>query len=49
MGVDKVKGIDRNKVVELRHSDLEDEIEPFGTVIKRRLSTGVFNSKGSGS
>lgn len=48
-GVGKVKGINWNKVVELGHSDLEDWIEPFVVVIKRPLSTCVFNFKGSRS
>lgn len=45
MGVDEVKGINWNKMVESGHSDLEDWIEPFGVVVKRPLSTCVFHFK----
>lgn len=49
MGGGKVEGINWNKMVELGHSDLEDWIQPFVVVIKRPLSTHVFNFKGSRS
>lgn len=49
MGVDKVKWIKWNEMVESGHSDLEDWIEPFGVAIKKPLSTCVFHSKGSRS